>query len=143
MHSNEFFNQILRLHPPFSVSDVVLQKKDDATTKRIDIFLTVDTDFVPQKNGNTCLGLVSHDQRSWQHLSVFNFPCYLHCAIPRFKYKNRTTGRISYRAVGTPWSKARSSFTKELEAWTMHLIEIHGNIANVSRQLNIEDSSRQ
>lgn len=136
MHSNEFFTNLLRLRPPFSVANVAIQKSGN-TTERIDVYLTVDADFIPKKNGAICIGLVGHDDRTWQHLSVFNFPCYLHCSIPKFKFQMRDSERVTYKSISIPWSKANSDLTKDLEDWTMQLIEIHGNVASVSRQLGI------
>jgi len=136
MHSNEFFTNLLRLRPPFTVADVVIQQAGKKT-ERIDVYLAVNADFTPKKSGAVCLSLSGYDERTWQHLSVFNFPCYLHCSVPRFKFKMLTTGKVAYKAVSVPWSKANSGVTKDLEDWTMQLIEIHGNVASVSRQLSI------
>ncbi|MFK7933098.1 MAG: transposase family protein [Saprospiraceae bacterium] len=137
MHSNEFFASLLRLSPPFYVADVAIQK-DGTSTTRIDVFLGATTDVMPKKSGAVYLGLAGHEERSWQHLSVFNFPCYLHCTLPRFKFQHRETGKISFKTLRTPWSKANSEMTKDLEDWTLQLIEIHGNLASVSRQLGIQ-----
>lgn len=136
MHSNEFFTNLLRLTYPFKVVDVVLQR-NGKEIEQIDVFLSVDLNYMPRKNGATCIGRQGFDERTWQHLSIFNFPCYLHCSLPRFRFRSTTNGKVHTKTMRTPWSKTKSEITRDLEDWTMQLIEIHGNVASVSRQLGL------
>lgn len=57
-------------------------------------------------------------ERSWQHLSLFEHPCYLHCKVPRIKDKQ---GKV--KQVPVPWARKGSGFTLLFEAYAMTLIE--------------------
>lgn len=136
MHSNEFFTSLLRLSHPFQVADVVIQR-NGKEIEQIDVYVTVDLNYIPRKNGAICTGRQGFEERTWQHLSVFNFPCFLHCSLPRFSFRSDTNGKEHTKTMRTPWSKTKSGITRDLEDWTMQLIEIHGNVASVSRQLGL------
>ena len=73
---DEFFTNLLRLRSPFYVADVTIQK-DGKTTTRVDVFIGVKANATTRKSGSVCLGIVGHEERTWQHLSIFNFPCYV------------------------------------------------------------------
>ncbi len=70
------------------------------------------------------------EHRTWQHLHLFQYPCYLHCDVPKFRYPNGST-----RTLSVPWARPGSGFSLLFESITMYLIETYGCVARVARQL--------
>ena len=138
MQTTQLFENLLQLTHPYYVSKVQ-ESIDEENSKRIDIFLAVDRDYRPRTRGATFLGIQAIEQRTWQHLSIFRLPCYIHLNVLKYRFKSNKTGREYTRKLPIPWSDNNSNLTSDLEEYAMQLIELHGNIANVSKQLQLSE----
>lgn len=142
MQTTQLFEKLLKLSYPYYVSKVE-EVSDDSDFKHINIFLNVARDYRPRTRGATFLGIEAMDCRTWQHLAIFRIPCYIHLKVPKYRFKNNKTGKEYIRKLPIPWSGNRSNLTSDLEEYAMDLIELHGNIANVSKQLQLNREVRE
>lgn len=58
-------------------------------------------------------------EKTWRHMNLFQYPCYLHCRIPRVK---TSSGKV--RQVKTPWEGTSSGFTLLFEAWIIQFAKV-------------------
>lgn len=58
-------------------------------------------------------------EKTWRHMNLFQYPCYLHCRTPRVKI---SSGKV--RQVKTPWEGTSSGFTLLFEAWIIQLVKV-------------------
>lgn len=138
MLTTQLFEKLLKLPYPYTVRRVE-EQSNGTTIQRVDIFVEIKEGYQPRIRSADLLGFDSMDNRTWQHLSVFQIPCYLHCQVPKYRFKSKKTGRIYAKSLPVPWSGSKSNLTSDLEEWAMELIELHGNIANVSKQLGLQN----
>lgn len=137
MYTKDWVQQLLNLRPPYSVQKVQLRTEDDRPVG-IDIFLTVEPEYRPRfKNAND-VQFYDHEACTWQHLSIFQLPCYLHCNVPRYRLKTLRSNREYIRRIPVPFAGKKTELTSQLESYAMKLIELHGNIASVSKQLGLQ-----
>ncbi len=126
---SSFFEHLLCLSHPFHISKMS-DHLEYGTIKHVDIYIEVDSSYVPL-NDKGQAG-VRHDieHRTWQHLHLFQYPCYLHCDVPKFRYPNGST-----RTLSVPWARPGSGFSLLFESIIMYLIQTYGCVSRVARQL--------
>lgn len=129
MTTQALFTRLLNLSEPFSISKIEY-KEDILHVQSVHIEIIVDTgeEYRPAES-------TIHDyaERSWRHLNLFQYPCYLHCKVP--KYKNKTTGKVITYPV--PWSRSGLGFTLLFEEFAIELVKLHGCVSEVAKQLSI------
>lgn len=132
MKTTVLFTQLLNVHSPFSITDVVYKDEESLGLgkKSVHVYVSVDTSPVYRPSEST---IKDYEERTWRHLNLFQYPCYIHCSLP--KYKNKITGKT--KTLEAPWAKARSGFTVLFEEFAMELVKIYGCASEVSRQLDI------
>ena len=136
MKNTELFSKLLCLEPPYSVDKVVYEEKTQPKNKleqfgkSVHIYIKVDTspNYRPTESR-----IKDYEQRTWRHLNLFQYPCYLHCIVP--KYEDKQTGKV--KTLEVPWAKKGSGFTLLFEEFAMELVKIHGCVAEVAKQLSI------
>jgi transposase len=75
--------------------------------------------------------LQSYYQRSWEHLRLFQYRCFIHCRLPVYK----DNGELHKADVG--FSRDYSRFTLLYEKEVMRLMKIHHCFKTVAEQLGI------
>jgi len=130
MNLSIFFGQLLGLTYPYQITKVEHKLEE---TESIHIYIKVSQDYHPQ-NSLSIKG-VRHDveKRTWRHLDLFQYPSYIHCEVPKFKYNN---GKDSYiETLQVPWSRPNSGFTLLFEQLVLGLLQLHGCVARVAKQV--------
>ncbi len=56
-------------------------------------------------------------ERSWRHLDLLQFQCFIHCRIPRGKFS------VGVRTIHVPWADLSRRVTYEFERWTIDLLK--------------------
>jgi transposase len=124
MEIAEYLEDFLPLSSPFSVSHV---KKDDAL-QEVHIYLEIShTDL-----SGDCV-VRSYYPRTWEHLRLFQYRCFLHCDIPIYEdinTKKRHTPEISF-------SREKGRFTLLYEANVLSLLKESCCFGQVARYLKI------
>lgn len=124
-----FFSVALGLQPPWQVLEIAFVRNE---TGREELHLTLG--FPPGSRFPDASGKPwpVHDtvERCWQHLSFFEHPCFLHCAVPRIKTPD---GKV----VPVPWARPGSSFTLLFEALALALIEREMPVKRVAELLRV------
>lgn len=137
MTTKELFTRLLSLEAPFSISEV--EYKDEVATpntpsklskKSVHIHISVDTSIIHRPENSI---IHDYEERTWRHLTLFQYPCYLHCSVP--KYQNKITKRVS--TYSTPWAKPGLGFTLLFEEFAIELVKLHGCVSEVAHQLSI------
>jgi transposase len=131
MNSEALFAMALGLQSPWQVQDITFTPN---ASGRAELHLTLGFSpgsRFPDANGTLC---PVHDTvaRTWQQLSVFEHPCYLHCAAPRIQ---TPAGQV--RTVAVPWARPGSGFTLLFEAFAMALIEREMPVNRVAEILRV------
>lgn len=130
MELTMFFEQLMGLSAPYKIQRI--EQSEDPTTG-VHIYVEVSEDYHPE-NSDSIVGR-RHDveNRTWRHLDLFQYPCHVHCEVPKFKYG---TGRDSYvETLIVPWSRPNSGFTLLFENLVMGFLKLHGCVARVARQV--------
>ena len=130
MQTNVLFTQLLNIQAPFSVTSVVYQNEKSPSTKSVHIYLTVDTGLSYRPPNSV---IKDYEERQWRHLNLFQYPCYIHCRVP--KYEDKVSGKV--KTLEVPWAKSGSGFTLLFEEFAIELVKLHGCVAEVARQLSI------
>lgn len=130
MQTNVLFTQLLNLHAPFSVASVDYQDEKSPSKKSVHIHLAVDTTASCRPENSI---IKDYEERTWRHLNLFQYPCYIHCRVP--KYQDKTSGKV--KTLDVPWAKPGSGFTLLFEELALELVKLHGCVAEVARQLTI------
>jgi len=124
MKTTEFFAQLLQLNHPYSIREI--EHKTEGEEKGVHIRIDVDKDYRP---GNARVH--DYEERTWRHLDLFQYSCYLHCRVPKFKYEKKV------ETLKVPWSRPNSGFTLLFESMGIELVKLHGCVSKVSKQLGI------
>ncbi len=114
INSKKIFSIALGLHPPWEVERLEIEEDVNKGIKKFHItigFRRGSKFKLPDGSQTTSYDTV---ERSWQHLSLFEHPCYLHCKVPRIKDKE---GKV--KQVAVPWARKGSGFTLLFEAYAM------------------------
>lgn len=113
-----FFTDLLSIEAPFSIKKVEKSLNENGQVENIVFEIEVDQAYRPNKNS------IAHDhyERTWQHLNLFEYPCFIKCNVPVFK--NKLTSKT--KALEVPWARPNSGFTLLFEK---HLL-IHLKLTN-------------
>ena len=106
MDTTRFFEDLLGLTAPYSVSKI---EQQITAERSVHIYVEVSSSYQPVDSNGT--KGIKHDieSRTWRHLDLFQYPCYIHCDVPKFKY---TQSKKSYvKTLVVPWSRPKSGFT--------------------------------
>ena len=122
MKTTTLFTQLLNIHTPYSVElvEYKTEQSSDSIEKSVHIYISVDTSPVYRPTEST---LQDYEERTWRHLNLFQYPCYLHCRVP--KYKDKETGKT--KTLEVPWAKSGSGFTLLFEEFALELVKLYGN----------------
>ena len=131
METNKFFEPLLGLHSPFHISRITHEVNADQITA-IHIYITVDTNYRPLDSEGRPGSIHDYESRQWRHLDLFQYPCYVHCEVPKFRYADGST-----KTLEVPWARSKSGFTLLFEVFAIELIKLYGCVAKVARQLDI------
>lgn len=132
MKTTVLFTQLLNIKLPFSVSSVEYKDEEStsASSKSVHIHISVETGKEYRPKGSIIHG---YEERTWRHLNLFQYPCYLHCRVP--KYQDKESKKV--KTLEIPWAKSGSGFTLLFEEFAIELVKIYGCVAEVARQLDI------
>ena len=131
MHSHSLFEDLLGLEPPYHIAEIN-QEHDDKGICAVHIYIEVEEGFRPVDAQGQTATIHDYQARTWKHLHLFQYPCYLHCRVPKFAYRD---GHV--KTLEVPWARPQSGFTLHFERFAMFLIELHGTVAQVARQLDV------
>jgi len=128
METTIFFEQLLGLSSPYKVIKIE-QLEDDS----IHLYIEVSKDYYPKNNSG--IKGVRHDieNRSWRHLDLFQYPCYIHCDVPKFRYGKGANSYVETLIV--PWSRPNSGFTLLFEHLVFGLLKLYGCVTRVAKQV--------
>ena len=129
MKTEKLFSQLLNISLPFTVERVVYTE-EVIGKKSVHIYISVNTSAEHRPSQSI---IHDYDDRKWRHLNLFQYPCYIHCNLP--KYKDKSTGKV--KTLEAPWAKSGSGFTVLFEEFALELVKIHGCVSEVARQLSI------
>lgn len=133
MKSEILFSQLLNITEPFTVTQVVYQDEpanSGLPPKSVHIYISVETSSKYRPSGST---IHDYEDRTWRHLNLFQYPCFLHCSLP--KYKDKETKKV--KTLEAPWAKPGLGFTLLFEQFAIELVKIYGCVSEVSRQLEV------
>ena len=80
----EFFEQLLQISSPFSVERVEYQQEEGTLTQSVHIYISVSTSMEVRPKGAT---IHDYESRTWRHLNLFQYLCYIHCRVPKYQDK--------------------------------------------------------
>ena len=133
MDLSNFFEGLLNLNEPYKIVNIERKVADEKTPESVHIYIEVSKDYRPVNE--VSIQGIRHDvePRTWRHLDLFQYICYLHCEVPKFKYGQ---GKDSYvETLKVPWSRSGSGFTLLFESLVMGLLELHGCVKRVAKQV--------
>lgn len=124
-----FFADLLSIHPPFSIKSVEKKLDESGQIQSISFEIEVDPAHRPNKNW------IAHDhyQRKWQHLNLFEYPCFLNCNVP--VYKDKYTGQT--KALKVPWSRPNSGFTLLFEQHVLQHLRLTNCRAKTAKYFGV------
>ena len=117
-------SDLLPILPPFELDRV----ERDESKHEIHLHLKLSKERVPID-----YSLHSHYPRTWEHLKLFEYCCFIHCNLPI--YKHNSTGKLKKADVS--FSRDYSRFTLKYEAEVMRLMKIHHCFVKVAQALGI------
>lgn len=118
------FTDLLPVCSPFYIER--LEKEE--SMQLVHLYLGVDTGATPANNS-----IHSYYDRTWEHLKLFQYRCFIHCRLPI--YQDKTTGKFTKATVN--FSRDYSRFTLLYEQEVMRLMKIHHCLSTVARNLGI------
>jgi len=136
MKTETLFSQLLNLNSPFSVERVIYKDREESDSplhksdKSVHIYISVETSSNHRPPNSK---IHDYEQRTWRHLNLFQYPCYIHSKVP--KYKNKQTGEV--KTFEVPWSQPGIGFTLMFEQFAFELVKLHGCVSEVAIQLCI------
>lgn len=127
MRDRDLYAQILGLHAPWQVTDVVVDNKDEEVIVRVE---ARKGDFACPKCGRKC-SRYDHKLRRWRHLDTCQYKTTLEAEVPR----------VQCPACGVlqtlvPWAEPGSRFTALFEAVAIDWL-LEANISAVSRRMGL------
>lgn len=125
MLTTQFFEQLLGLTSPYSVTEVRYDSAPE--TAGVHIRIGISSDYRPES-----ATIHDYTERTWRHLNLFEHACYLHCRVPKYKYKG---GGV--RTLEVPWARPGSGFSLLFESLALEFVKLHGDVSKVARQLGI------
>lgn len=109
------FVESLGLEYPFSLARVDRQEQDEKTSS-ITFTIEIDKSYRPSKFHTKH----SSYEKCWQHLSMFQYPCYIKADLPVFM--DSRTGKTA--VIEVPWAHKRSGFTLLFEQEVLALLRL-------------------
>ncbi|MCB0263691.1 MAG: transposase family protein [Calditrichaeota bacterium] len=131
METNKFFEPLLGLHAPFYITRIQ-PELSEGSIPAIHIYVAVDSNYRPLDAEGRKASIHDYEDRQWRHLNLFQYHCYVHCNIPKFRYADGST-----RTLEVPWARSNSGFTLLLEAFAVELVKLYGCVAPVATQLRV------
>ncbi len=119
-----YLEEFLSLPPCFSISHI----QRDEKSLEAHIYLTYADTNLPAD-----LVVHSYYERTWEHLSFFQYRCFFHCDLPIYRHK--TTHQLSKPEI--TFARENSRFTLLYEANVMYLLQLSCSFTQVARQLKI------
>jgi transposase len=131
MNSDALFSMALGLQPPWQVQEITFAPNESGREELHLMLGFPSGSRFPDADGTLC---PVHDtvERRWQHLSFFEHPCYLQCAVPRIQTPD---GKVV--TVVVPWARPGSGFTLLFEALALALIEREMPVNRVAELLRV------
>ena len=120
----EQLTALLPIDSNFTVSRV--ERKE--IEQEVHIYLSVKKNTKPQN-----VIIQGYYDRSWEHLRLFQYRCFIHCRLPIYKDKSNYD---LYKA-NVSFSRDYSRFTLLYEKEVMRLMKIHHCFKTVAKQLGI------
>jgi len=109
------FIESLGLEYPFKLGKIEHQELDGKTSS-VTFTIEIDKDYRPSKFHTKH----SSYEKSWQHLSMFQYPCYIKANLPVFLDKR--TGKTV--VIEVPWARKGSGFTLLFEQEVLDLLRL-------------------
>lgn len=120
----EQITDLLPIEFPFQIERI----EKDERKQEVHIYLLVANTHKPANST-----IHSYYKKSWEHLRLFQYRCFLHCNLPI--YRDQTTGFL--KKVEVSFSRDYSRFTLMYEQEVMRLMHLHHCFSTVARQLGI------
>jgi transposase len=130
MELEQFFEQILELSYPYKIIRV---EQNESPNEAIHIYIKVDKKYHPEDAESKQGTRHDKEERIWRHLDLFQYPCYIHCEVPKYKYRSEKGDYV--KTLEVPWSRPKSGFTLLFEQSVMSLVKLHGVVARVAKQV--------
>jgi len=73
----------LGLYALFSISSVIYKDKGLAS-QSVHIHISADTSEPYHPSGTF---IKDYQKHTWQHLNLFQYPCHIHCEVPKYQDK--------------------------------------------------------
>ncbi len=129
MRDTELYRHLLGLEPPWCVSRVELNVKD----QRVDVWTEHEERVLwPCPICDKSLPLYDHtDERVWRHLDSCQFMTYLHARPPRVKCPEHNVHRVRL-----PWAEEKSRFTAMFERLAIDVLQ-ETTVAGAMRILRV------
>ncbi len=124
MELANYLEDFLSLPPSFSIAYI---KKDDQLLEA-HIYLTYSNTNLPSD-----LVVHSYYERTWEHLSFFQYRCFFHCDLSIYRHK--ITNKLSKPEI--TFAQENGRFTLFYEANVMDLLKLSYSLTQVARQLKI------
>lgn len=128
LHS--LFTELLGIQNPFSLESID-KDMDTAAGKISSITFTIEIakDYRPSKHHN----IHSYYEKTWQHLSLFQYPCFIKARLPVFIDKRNSKTEV----IQVPWARKGSGFTLLFEAQVLELLKLSTCKATTAKFFNI------
>ena len=95
---SDFFESIMGISAPFSIDEI--KQTEDGT---VHITVCVDKEFRPDRFST----VHSYKKKTWRHLDIMQYECYLHCDVPMFQHKETRKCEL----LSVPWARKNRGFT--------------------------------
>lgn len=128
MNPEQFFAHLLQLAAPFTMERVET-KMSGTQIKEVILHIAVSSEYRPEGYEYSH----SSHKRRWQHLHLFQYPCYIECDVPVYQRKSD----MQTLQLPVPWSRANSGFTLLFESQVLALIQMTSSIAATARHLGL------
>jgi len=139
MADEELMTQALGLQSPWKVVKSGLEP--NPKTDKLEMHLYIGWDagakFPCPEDGceePACSCYDSLPERTWRHLNMFQYKCFIHAKTPRINCKTH-----GVKAVKVPWARARSGFTLLMDGMILELAR-HMAIKTVATEIGETDT---
>jgi len=130
MELSNFFEQLLGLSSPYKIQKI---EQEEIPEVSVHIYIEISQDYRPINEFQVEATPHDVEKRTWRHLDLFKYACYIHCDVPKFKY---VKGKSSYvETLVVPWSRPNSGFTLQFEKLVMGFVKLHGCVTRVAKQV--------
>lgn len=121
----KILEELLHVVSPFKINRV---EKSDLKYE-VHVYVEVDAAHRPADKLDWCIN--SYNKRSWEHLNLFEYRCFIHADIPEYRKDGKTF------QLQVEFSRKHSRFTLLYEQRVMELMKIHHCFSRVAAQLGI------